>query len=85
MKGLCAIMPDGKYVVKSMATDEARGNVCTYAVLTATHTEEGGPLPPTGKRTSADYVYVMDFDGDKIRHITKIWNAGWTLKELGWT
>ena len=84
MKGLCAIMPDGKYVVKSMATDEARNNVCAFGVLTATHTEEGGPVAPTGKRTSADYVYVMDFDGDKIKHMTKIWNADWTLKELGW-
>jgi len=26
----------------------------------------------------------MDFDGDKIRHMTKIWNAGWAMKELGW-
>jgi hypothetical protein len=25
------------------------------------------------------------FDGDKIRHMTKIWNAGWALKELGVT
>lgn len=32
---------------------------------------------------SVDYVYVMDFDGDKIRHVTKTWNSGWTLKELG--
>jgi hypothetical protein len=27
---------------------------------------------------------VMEFDGDKIRHMTKIWNAGWALRELGW-
>jgi len=27
----------------------------------------------------------MDFDGDKIRHMTKVWNAGLTMKELGWT
>jgi hypothetical protein len=27
---------------------------------------------------------VMEFDGDKIRHLTKIWNAGWALRELGW-
>jgi hypothetical protein len=23
-------------------------------------------------------------EGDKIRHMTKIWNAGWAVKELGW-
>ena len=48
------------------------------------HTGQGGPCPPTGKSTTTDYVYVMDFDGDKIRHMTKIWNAGWAMKELGW-
>jgi hypothetical protein len=26
----------------------------------------------------------MDFDGDKIRHMTKIWNDGITLRQLGW-
>jgi hypothetical protein len=29
-------------------------------------------------------VYVMEFDGEKIRHMTKIWHAGWSMKELGW-
>jgi hypothetical protein len=28
--------------------------------------------------------YVMQFEGDKIAHMTKIWNAGVALKELGW-
>jgi hypothetical protein len=32
----------------------------------------------------ADYVYVMDFDGDWIGHMTKIWNDGIGLKQLGW-
>ena len=31
-----------------------------------------------------DYVYTMQFDGDKISHMTKVWNASFTLKELGW-
>jgi len=84
MKGLCAIMSDAGYEIKSMATDEKRHNVCAYGVFSGTHTGEGGPVPPTGKRTSSDYVYVMDFDGDKIRHMTKIWHAGWAMKELGW-
>ena len=49
-----------------------------------THTGEGGPVPPTGNRVEADYVYVMDFDGDRIRHMTKIWNDGISLTQLGW-
>jgi hypothetical protein len=33
---------------------------------------------------STDYVYVIEFDGDKIRRMTKIWNAGWALRQVGW-
>jgi predicted ester cyclase len=84
MKGLLSFMPDGRYAVKSFATDDDRNSVCAYGVFSATHTGQGGPCPPTGKSTTTDYVYVMDFAGDKIRHMTKIWNAGWAMKELGW-
>ena len=49
-----------------------------------THTGAGGPVPPTGKQVEADYVYVMAFDGDRIRHMTKIWNDAVSLKQLGW-
>ena len=84
MKGLLSFMPDGRYAIKSFATDDQRRNVCAYGVFSATHTGQGGPLPPTGKSTTTDYVYVMDFEGEKIRHMTKIWNAPWALKQLGW-
>ena len=83
MQGLMKMMPDGRYDLKAFATDSRRNNVTAYAVFKGTHTGEGGP-PPTGKNTQSDYVYVMDFEGDKIRHMTKIWNSGWALKELGW-
>ena len=84
MKGLMSILPDGKYEVKSFAMDDERKNVCAYGVFSGTHTGQGGPCPPTGKSVSTDYVYVMDFDGDKIRHMTKIWHSGLALKGLGW-
>jgi predicted ester cyclase len=84
MKGLMMIMPDGRYELRSFATDEGRKSVCAYAVFSGTHTGEGGPCPPTGKRVSSDYVYVMEFEGDRIRHMTKIWNAGFAMRELGW-
>jgi steroid delta-isomerase-like uncharacterized protein len=84
MKALFTFVPDGRYELKSFATDNERNNVCAYAVFSGTHTGEGGPMPPTGKSTSTDYVYVMEFDDGKIRHMTKIWNSGITLKELGW-
>ncbi|MGI9627404.1 MAG: ester cyclase [Longimicrobiales bacterium] len=84
MKGLFGPVPDGKYELRSFAVDESRGNVSAYAVFSGTHTGEGGPVPPTGNRVAADYVYVMDFDGDRIRHLTKIWNDTTTLQQLGW-
>ena len=56
MKGLLTFMPDGRYVVKSFATDHERSSVCAYGIFSATHTGEGGPCPPTGKSTSTDYV-----------------------------
>jgi predicted ester cyclase len=84
MQGLFTFMPDARYVVKSFATDDDRKNVCAYGVFSATHTGQGGPCPPTGKSMTTDYVYVMEFEGDKIRHMTKIWNAGWAMKEVGW-
>ncbi len=77
-------MPDAQYELKSFATDAERQSVCAYAVFSGTRTGEGGPCPPTGKRTSTDYVYVMEFEGDKIRHMTKIWHSGLALKALRW-
>jgi predicted ester cyclase len=85
MKGLLMLVPDGSYAVQSFAIDQERNNVCAYAVFSGTHRGEGGPMPPTGKSTSSDYVYVMEFEDGKISHMTKIWNAGWAMKELGWS
>lgn len=84
MKGLLTILPDGRYELRSFAADGDRSNVTAYAVFSGTHTGPGGPCPPTGKSTRSDYVYVMQFSGEKIIHMTKIWNSGAALKELGW-
>jgi predicted ester cyclase len=84
MKGMMAVLPDAHYEVKSFATDSVRNNVAAYGVFYGTHSGQGGPVPPTGRRMSTDYVYVMQFDGGKITHMTKIWNAGLALKDLGW-
>ncbi len=84
VKGLVGFMPDARYELKSWAVDKERGNVAAYAIFSATHTGEGGPCPPTGRSFDTDYVYVMFFNGDKIRHMTKIWNSGIALRELGW-
>lgn len=84
MKGLLKILPDGTYAVRAFATDDQRSSVTAYGVFSGTHTGQGGPVPPTGKKVASDYVYVMEFGGDKIRHMTKIWHSGLALKALGW-
>lgn len=86
MKGLLTPVPDGKYEIKSWGVDEDRKSVTAFAVFHGSHTGDGGPVPPTGKKVAADYVYVMEFDdGDHIRHMTKVWNDGISLRELGWS
>lgn len=84
MKGLLTPIPDGRYVLKGFATDEARGTVVAAAEFHGTQSGEGGPVAPTGKSIVSDYAYVMEFDGDKIRHMTKIWNDVHALRGLGW-
>ncbi len=84
MKGLLTPVPDGRYVLKAFAFDEIHGTAVAAAEFHGTQTGEGGPIAPTGKSVVSDYAYVMHFDGDKISHMTKIWNDVHALRGLGW-
>jgi predicted ester cyclase len=84
MRDLLTPIPDGAYELKSFSTDEKRAVVAAFAVFNGTQTGPGPVDPPTGKSVSTNYVYAMEFDGDRIKHITKIWNDVQALKELGW-
>lgn len=84
MKSMFTPVPDAHYDLKFFAADEARNSVAAYAVFHGTQTGPGGPVAPTGKKVAADYVYYMEFDGDRIRHMTKIWNDTISLQQLGW-
>ena len=70
--------------MKAFSTDEERAIVTAAAVFKGTQTGPGPVDPPTGKSVAADYVYVMEFEGDRIRHMTKIWNDVHSLRQLGW-
>ena len=83
MKGILSVLTDGTYELHAFAEDQEREQVSAFATFVGTH-KAGGPVPPTGKTTRTDYVYAMKFRGGKIAHITKIWNDGYALKELGW-
>ncbi len=84
MKGLLTPIPDGHYELKCFAADEERHCVIAFAVFHGTQTGPGGPGEPTGKTVAAEYVYAMQFDGDRIRHMTKVWNDVVSLRQLGW-
>ena len=84
MKSLLTPIPDGHYDLKFFAADEASQSVAAFAVFHGTQTGPGGPVPATGNKVAADYVYHMVFDGDRIKHMTKIWNDTISLEQLGW-
>ena len=84
MKGLLGPMPDGHYELTAFAADAARGTVVAAAVFRGTQTGAGGPGEPTGRTVASDYAYVMKFEGDRIGHMTKIWNDAQALRQLGW-
>ena len=86
MKGFGTITsPGGTYDLHSASFDESTRTAVFFATYHAKHTGEGGPVPPTHRETDSHYVYVLKMDGsDKVAQMTKIWNAPWAMKELGW-
>ena len=84
MKNLLTPIPDGHYDLKFFAGDAADESVTAVAVFHGTQTGPGGPVPPTGNKIAADYVYHMIFDGERIKHMTKIWNDAISMQQLGW-
>jgi hypothetical protein len=79
MRDLIIAVPDGHYELKSFSTDEERSMVTAFGIFKGTDTGPGAADPTTSNSLVADYVYAMEFDGDRIRHMTKIWNDSYTL------
>lgn len=77
--------PGATYDLHSASFDEATRTAVFFATYHARHTGDGGPVPPTGRETHSHYVYVLKMDDSaKVASMTKIWNAPWAMKELGW-
>jgi len=87
MKGFGTVTaPGATYTLHASAWDEENRTAIFFATYHATHTGEGGPVPPTGKSTNSDYVYAVTMnEDDKVSTMVKTWNAPWALRELGWT
>jgi predicted ester cyclase len=84
MQGILQVLPDGRYELNALAEDTRRNTVVAAAVFRGTHTAEGGPVEPTGRMTETDYVYLLRFEADRIRSMTKVWNDGLVMRDLGW-
>ena len=69
MSALYDRVSDVSYDVRGFAEDEARNLVLAFGVFHGTPIGDG---PQTS--FSTNYVYSIEFEGSKIRHMTKIWN-----------
>jgi len=77
--------PGATYDLHTASYDDQHKTAVFFATYHAKHTGAGGPVPPTGKETNSHYVYVLKMSGNgKVESMTKVWNAPWAMKELGW-
>ena len=77
--------PGSHYDLHAASYDEATRTATFFATYHATHSGEGGPVPPTHKQTHSHYVYALTMSANgKVERMVKIWNAGWAMRELGW-
>ena len=73
------------YVLHTSSYDEDTKTALFFGTFTGKHVGEGGPVPPTMMEANADYVYALTLNEEgKISSMVKIWNAPWSLAELGW-
>lgn len=73
------------YTLHSASYDEENRKAVFFATYHATHTGEGGPVPPTNKSVDSHYVYILDMsENDKVASMIKVWNAPWAMRGLGW-
>ena len=85
-KGLGMVTaPGATFDLHVSGFDDDTNTALFFATFNATHTGDGGPVPPTGKTTHTEYVYALTMnDDDKVSKMVKIWNAPWAMSELGW-
>ena len=58
--------------------------VTAVGVLHGTQTGPGGPVSATGKTVAADYAYCIEFEGGRLKHMTKTCKDTISLRRLGW-
>jgi hypothetical protein len=79
------VLPGCHYKLVASAYDASTRTALFFGIFTGKHTGAAGPVPATHKQAVADYVYALTMDADdKVGSMVKIWNAPWSMKELGW-
>ena len=85
MAGFSTTAPGATYDLHVSCFDDATRTALFFATYHAKHTGEGGPVPPTQKETHSHYVDLLAMNSDnKVERMTKVWNAPWAMRELGW-
>jgi len=78
-------LPGATYELHAATYDEKTRTAMFFATFIATHTGEGGPVPPTNKTARTEYVYICTMNADGlVEHMVKVWNAPWAMRQLGW-
>ena len=79
------ICPDYTYELRGAAFDEKRSVAIFVCTGKATHTLDGGPVPPTNKTGTTDFVYLLHMNNNgKIDNMLKVWNGPFCMKSFGW-
>ncbi len=74
------------YDLHSASYDQNTNTAMFFATFHGTHNGNGGPIAATNKTTHSDYVYIIMMNNDGlIKHMTKVWNASWAMRDLGWS
>lgn len=77
--------PCASYDLHASSYDNESRSAMFFATFHLKHTGEGGPVPPTHKESSSQYVYILSMSqNDKVEKLVKVWNAPWSMRELGW-
>ena len=78
-------LPDFEYQIVSITSNHRE--VVFFANMSATHTGQGGPIPPSSPplKTSSSYVYRVMFDDQlKITGIHKCFDIYTAFRKLNW-